>query len=135
MHLLLGLTLPNVLIDVALGFSAFFAGFVAAYSYFRFANPVKEADDNPSKAEPAFDIAANDAARTNMAAQQLRDLAQNVASDVGAHNSLVVDISDQLGALREDDDNSGADLPVATIGRHSVPSCQWLQFRPAFLDA
>jgi diguanylate cyclase len=108
MHLLLGLTLPNVLIDVVLGFSAFFAGFVAAYSYFRFANPVKESDDASSKSEPAFDAAANDAARTNMAAQQLRDLAQNVASDVGAHNSLVVDISDQLGALSEDDDNSGA---------------------------
>jgi diguanylate cyclase len=42
-----------------------------------------------------------------MAAQQLRDLAQNVASDVGAHNTLVEGIADQLGALTAGDGNSG----------------------------
>jgi diguanylate cyclase len=108
MYLPLGLTLPNVLIDVVLGFSAFFAGIVVAFSYFRYANPPQRADEKPAETEPAFDAAANDAARTNMAAQQLRDLAQNVASDVGAHNTLVVGISDQLDAIREGDDNSGA---------------------------
>ncbi|HYO23691.1 MAG TPA: diguanylate cyclase [Lacipirellulaceae bacterium] len=98
--------LPNVLIDVALGLSAFFTGFVAALSYHRFANPRK--DDGPSEAvaTPQVDALANEAARTNMAAQQLRDLAQNVASDVGAHNILVGSISDQLDSIKQGDNNS-----------------------------
>lgn len=106
MHLVLGSTLPNVLIDVGLGFAAFFAGFVVALSYFRFANPQRTEAETPAPEEPQADNAANDAARTNMAAQQLRDLAQNVASDVGAHNTLVGNISDQLGALKAGDGNS-----------------------------
>jgi diguanylate cyclase len=108
MNLLLASTLPNVLVDVVLGLSAFVAGLVVAYCYYRFATP------STPQAEPAVTIpapteaAANDAARTNMAAQQLRDLAQNVASDVGAHNTLVGNISDQLDALKHDDKASGA---------------------------
>jgi diguanylate cyclase len=89
-----------------LGFSAFFAGFLVALSYSRLSQPRnKEAAPQPA-VEPPSDSAANDAERANMAAQQLRDLAQNVASDVGAHNSLVVGISDQLGALKDGDNNS-----------------------------
>ncbi len=106
MNLLLASTLPNVLIDVVLGLSAFGAGFLVALCYYRFANADKGAAEPPLAAMPPTETAANDAARTNMAAQQLRDLAQNVASDVGAHNTLVGNISDQLDALKAGDGNS-----------------------------
>jgi diguanylate cyclase len=54
------------------------------------------------------EAAANEAARAAMAAQQLRDLAANVASDVGAHNTLVEGIADQLGALNTGDAGNSA---------------------------
>jgi diguanylate cyclase len=108
MNLLLASTLPNVLVDVVLGLSAFVAGFVVAYCYYRFAGPSAPEVEPPVTLLPPAEAAANDAARTNMAAQQLRDLAQNVASDVGAHNTLVGNISDQLDALKHDDKASGA---------------------------
>jgi diguanylate cyclase len=108
MHLLLSSTLPTVLIDVVLGFSAFFAGVLVALIYVRVTARKEAPKVSQPALEPTFDAAANDAARTNMAAQQLRDLAQNVASDVGAHNSLVTGISDQLDALQADDQNSSA---------------------------
>jgi diguanylate cyclase len=102
----LGSTLPNVMIDVSLGFTAFFAGFFTALTYFR-CTASKSAPPAPTPtSEPAVEAAANDAARANMAVQQLRDLAQNVASDVGAHNTLVGNISNKLGALK---DGGGAD--------------------------
>ena len=50
---------------------------------------------------------ANDAERSNMAALQLRDLAKNVATDVGDHNTLVSDISEELGALAAGSSESG----------------------------
>jgi diguanylate cyclase len=99
--------LPAVLIDVALGVTAFVVGFFAALAYSRFSRSGAEADSTPKPQETPDDSAANDAERANMAAQQLRDLAQNVASDVGAHNTLVGNISDQLDALKEGDDNNG----------------------------
>jgi diguanylate cyclase len=108
MQFLLASTLPTVLIDVVLGFSAFFAGVIAALGYIRLVAPKAVPSEPKPPAEPAFDEAANDAARTNMAAQQLRDLAQNVASDVGAHNTLVGTITDQLGAISDDGNFSSA---------------------------
>jgi diguanylate cyclase len=96
-----GSTLPNVMIDVALGFTAFFAGFFSALTYFRCTAAKVAPPASTPTPEPVAEAAANDAARANMAVQQLRDLAQNVASDVGAHNTLVGNISDQLGALKD----------------------------------
>jgi diguanylate cyclase len=104
---LLGASLPNVLIDVVLGLVAFAAGFGVAWIFTRYSHADKVSASPPPN-EPSSDAAANEAARTNMAAQQLRDLAQNVASDVGAHNTLVGNISDELDALKDDDGSSGA---------------------------
>lgn len=108
MNPFLASTLPNVLVDVTLGLSAFIAGFVVAYCYYRFATPTSRDAESAVTLPLPTEAAANDAARTNMAAQQLRDLAQNVASDVGAHNTLVGNISDQLHALKDDEKASGA---------------------------
>lgn len=106
MHYLIGATLPSVIIDVSLGFIAFFAGFLVALTYFQNASAKSAKRAAAATPAPVPDQSANDAARANMAVQQLRDLAQNVASDVGAHNTLVGNINDQLDALQ---DGGGAD--------------------------
>jgi diguanylate cyclase len=105
--ILLGASLPNVLIDVVLGLGAFSAGFAIAWICSRYLQH-GGTTPTPPPSEPPSDSAENEAARTNMAAQQLRDLAQNVASDVGAHNTLVGNISDELDALKDGDGSSGA---------------------------
>jgi diguanylate cyclase len=101
MTFIIGSTMPSVIIDVALGFTAFFAGFFSALTYFRCTAEKVVVAANPATAEQPPEAAANESARANMAVQQLRDLAQNVASDVGAHNTLVGNISDQLDALKD----------------------------------
>jgi diguanylate cyclase len=101
MTFLLGSTMPSVMIDVALGFTAFFAGFFSALTYYRSTAAKSPVLPAAPPAETPNEAAANQAARANMAVQQLRDLAQNVASDVGAHNMLVGNISDQLDALKD----------------------------------
>lgn len=102
MDLPLAITVARVVSDVALSFAAFFAGFCGAMIYMRFIGgraqrPIAGDQLNSSEA------AANDAARANMAAQQLRDLARNVASDVGAHNSFVEEMADQLTGIDQND--------------------------------
>ncbi len=104
MHPFLVAALPSVLIDVGLGFAAFFTGFFVALAYFQ-NTAAKSASSAAADNNATRNALANDAARANMAVQQLHDLAQNVASDVGAHNTLVGNINDQLGALQ----NSGGE--------------------------
>ena len=107
MDLLLATMLPTILIDVALGLVAFVIGFAVAMAYTRYSQVEGDQVDAEHGSDDQSDEAANEAARTNMAVQQLRDLAQNVAADVGAHNSLVVNISDQLDSIKNSDDTSG----------------------------
>ncbi|RIK73039.1 MAG: hypothetical protein DCC67_18390 [Planctomycetota bacterium] len=108
MEQLLGALLTRVLLDVSLAFAAFFLGFFTAFFYYRHVlrrPAVKRPAAAPTEAaggEHAPPVAvANEIARADMAAQQLRDLAQHVASDVGAHNTLVEGIADQLGSLTQ----------------------------------
>jgi diguanylate cyclase len=103
MSLVLAATLSRVAIDVSLAFLAFFVGFFAAMivsSHLNRSRQRPQPQQPPAKAQQQqAETAANEAARAAMAAQQLRDLAHNVASDVGAHNTFVEGIADQLGAL------------------------------------
>jgi len=114
MSLVLGAILTRIIIDVSLAFVAFFVGFflaltLARHSASRKRAPQPTAAPAPVKLPPQqSETAANDAARAAMAAQQLRDLAANVASDVGAHNTLVEGIADQLEALQHGDAGNGA---------------------------
>lgn len=116
MDLMLGALLTRILIDVSLAFLAFFVGFFTAYLYSRHVSakrrrvvaPAGSPVAAPAAKPAAPDAAANEIARANMAAQQLRDLAQNVASDVGAHNTLVEGIADQLGALTQGENGNSA---------------------------
>jgi diguanylate cyclase len=109
MSLVLAATVTRVAIDVSLAFVAFFVGFFAATLFNKHAGggrqqaAPKATAPAPNNSQQQAEAAANEAARAAMAAQQLRDLAHNVASDVGAHNTLVEGIADQLGALDQTD--------------------------------
>lgn len=92
-------SLPMVF-DLVLGFSAFFFGSLATTLFFIYGRPQTLASEL-QKAHGANQTEDNDAARTSMAVQQIRDLVRNVASDVGAHQSLVGGFSDQLGAIQD----------------------------------
>lgn len=96
--LLFGVALGNVLIDASLALIALLVGFFGALWYVRQTGPKPKSADELAEEVLEKESVANDAERSNMAAMQLRDLAKNVAVDVGAHNSLVSDISDQLGS-------------------------------------
>ncbi len=120
----LGFTLSVVLIDVSLAIIALVVGFYSAIWYTNHANPHdKNADNDQDKAEKS-----NDAERTNMAALQLRDLAQTMAADVGDHCVLVENITDKLGALPSDgtQDNRTA---VASAVAQIVSANEKLQTR------
>jgi diguanylate cyclase len=112
MSFMLAATLTRIAIDVSLAFAAFFVGFFVAMVFSRHASRVRPSQPAAAPAsliKPAqAEAVANDAARAAMAAQQLRDLAHNVASDVGAHNTLVEGIADQLGALDQSDAGNNA---------------------------
>ncbi len=104
MTLPIAVTMDNVLIDASLALVALLVGFFSALWYVRhFAQP-KQADNNEAQDKEAQ---ANDAERANMAALQLRDLAKNVASDVGNHCTLVNELSDELGEITEGSPGSG----------------------------
>ena len=107
MELLLAVTVARVVSDVALAFAAFFVGFGGAVIYMRFI-AARHGVPATSREEGCGEMSANDAARASMAAQQLRDLARNVASDVGAHNSFVESIADQLVGIEQGTDEGGA---------------------------
>jgi diguanylate cyclase len=114
MSLALGTVLTRVVIDVSLAFVALFVGMLMATLYSRHkrgghAAPQSAPTSAAKHPAPAqSETAANDAARAAMAAQQLRDLAANVASDVGAHNTFVEGIADQLEALNHGDAGNNA---------------------------
>jgi diguanylate cyclase len=107
MSFMLAANMMRIVVDVSLAFAAFFVGFFVARLFNRLGRrdrqPVAVAAPAPPAKPAQAEAAANDAARATMAAQQLRDLAHNVASDVGAHNTLVEGIADQLGALDTSD--------------------------------
>ena len=110
--LLLGVALGNVLIDAALALAALLVGFFSALWYAKLTGTKSESTpDTPAEALAAEEK-ANESERASMAALQLRDLAKNVAVDVGAHNDLVTGISDQLtgGA-----DSAAVEAAVAKI--------------------
>src|SRR5688500_15822707 len=109
MDFLLAVTVARVVSDVALAFAAFFAGFCGAVIYVRFIAARNGASATVLSEEGGCgEMSANDAARASMAAQQLRDLARNVASDVGAHNSFVESITDQLVGIEQGNAEGGA---------------------------
>jgi len=94
----LGVALNNVLIDASLALIALLVGFFSALWYVKHGIAATPEDSGDGEDALQQEAKANDAERTSMAALQMRNLAKNVATDVGAHNTLLSDISDELGS-------------------------------------
>lgn len=105
--LLLGVDLDAVLIDAMMALIALLIGFFAALWYARHTSGIPEELGEELQNLRLQEEQANEAERADMAAQQLRDLATNVASDVGAHHVLVTEVSNNLGAMDSSDPHSG----------------------------
>ena len=105
--MLLASNFSTIAIDVGLALIALVVGFGAALLYVRHTTGASagEGDDGPTDAEQ--EAAANEAQRASMAADQVRDLTNSVASDVGEHNQLVNDISAELGSVNASGKESG----------------------------
>lgn len=99
MPLLLGVALDNVLIDAGLALIALFVGFFSAVWYIRHADTSTGSEATGETKDGQTEEQSNDIARANMAAQQLRDLAQNVAADVGEHSNMMSDVQADLGGV------------------------------------
>ena len=109
-----------LLVDLPLAFAGMFVGFYLGSIYFRSKNEtaLQPSGENPNgltQVPVEADDAEYDAERANMAALQLRDLAKNVATDVGEHNSLVTAISEDLGAMERDGSQVGVSDAIAKI--------------------
>lgn len=90
----------SVVSDVIFGLLGFLGGVAITYLGVRYW-PSAGATPVSAPPQPPSDAAVNIAARVQMAAQQLRDLAQNVASDVGAHSSMIDSMSSELSSGQE----------------------------------
>lgn len=88
-----------LLVEIPMAFMAMAVGFVSAIWYMKYKESHLPADAEFVEADEK-QKAAIETERANMAALQIRDLAKNVASDVGAHNTLVTEISHDLDALK-----------------------------------
>jgi len=104
----LGVAINNVLIDASLALIALLVGFFSALWYVKYNDPTAGKGAACEEDKKKKEAQVNDAERANMAALQLRDLAQNVATDVGAHNTLVSGISSELDALADGSAGSAA---------------------------
>ena len=96
-----------LLVDIPLAFGGLVVGFFSAFGYVRYkSDPSQNEEADLEEERRKLQQASNDSERANMAALQLRDLAKNMATDVGAHNSLVTAISDELGSMKGSADTS-----------------------------
>lgn len=94
-----------LLIDIALGITALLLGVAGTLLYVRQTGAAQKTDraDDDAQLQQVYQ---NE--RAAMAAQNLRDLAENMASDVGAHCRMVSGISNELGSLPADADDGKA---------------------------
>jgi len=115
-----------LLIDVSMALVALTIGFFSAIWYVRFTSesPQNTSEDTEKKEEEALQ-----AERVDMVSLQLQDLAKNMAIDVGEHNSLMTDISSNLGDL--DLENTGSGTAVAEALAQIVTANSKLQDRLA----
>jgi diguanylate cyclase len=111
MNLPLAVSIQYVIMDASLALTAFLVGFAGAYWYLRTQTDAVTAENNNPKDRDEQSIL--DAERADMAVQQLKDLATNVASDVGAHNEFVTGISDRIGTIQVEAANAANQLNEA----------------------
>ena len=129
MMLPLGVALDNVLIDAGLALIAMFVGFYSAIWYVKHSSAFTDGNQDGDGLERELEEKANDAARSDMAAQQMRDVAKKVASEVGDHSSLMSGISSELGAV--DANSPEANAAVAGVVDKILSANEKLQTRLA----
>ena len=125
----LGVALDNVLIDAGLALIALFVGFYSAIWYVKHSATFNADSENGNGSEQDLEAKDNDAARSSMAAQQMRDVAINMASDVGDHCDLMSGISDELGEVNSD--SPAANAAVADAVTKILSANEKLQARLA----
>ena len=123
----LGVAIGSVLIDASLAIFALVVGFYTALWYFKNAASSGTSNSEEGADTPEAQTEANDAERTQMAALQVRDLAKNMATDVGAHNTLVSDISSELGSMTNG--SSSGEAAVAAAVERILAANEKLQNR------
>jgi len=104
---ILGVSISDILIEVSLALIALAIGFFSALWYVKFTSASSENNSDEKDAARKAEEASLQAERVDMASMQLRDLAKNMALDVGEHNSLMTDISSDLGELDLETAGSG----------------------------
>ena len=109
----LAVAMDNVLIDAGLALVALLVGVIGTLWYVRQTAPATQDSNAEGQGTAEKEAQDNDAERSNMAALQLRDLAKNVAHDVGDHCTLVSGITDELSEINEDTPGSGAAVTEA----------------------
>ena len=102
-----------LLVDIPLAFGGLVLGFFSTMWYVRFKSDHAVSKEVESEDSVSNEQHVKDTERVNMAAMQLQDLAKNVATDVGVHNNLVSTISDELGLISADPNNSQATINEA----------------------
>jgi len=102
-----------LLIDVSMALIALTIGFFSALWYVRFTSDSSQNTGEDSEKARKKEEEARQAERVDMASLQLQDLAKNMAIDVGEHNSLMTDISSDLGELDLETTGSGAAVAEA----------------------
>lgn len=107
----LAVSIGDLLIDVSLALAASVIGFVSALAYTRLTADACSDESDGSDMQRLKEEQANETERVNMAALQLRDLAKNVASDIGSHNALIHEIAADL----EDLDDGAAGPGTAVV--------------------
>ena len=100
------LAMNYLLVDIPLAFGGLLVGFFSAMWYVRYKSDLSGGEEQTAEDTSQKEKTENDTERANMAALQLRDLAKNVLTDVGAHNTLVSAISDELEAITAGPNNS-----------------------------
>jgi diguanylate cyclase len=104
----------SVVSDVFFGLVGFFGGVLVSYLGVRY---WPSRGTPPGQViPPPTDSAPSNAAHVHMAAKQLRDLAQHVASDVGAHSSMIDSMSTELSSGQESGGDPNA-VALAVIAK------------------
>ncbi len=113
MMLPLAVAMNNVLIDASLALVALLVGVFGTLWYVRQMAPAIRGNNAEGQGTAEKEAQDNDAERSDMAALQLRDLAKNVANDVGDHCTLVSGITDELSEINGGTPGAGAAVTEA----------------------
>jgi diguanylate cyclase len=106
----------NLVGNITTGFVGLAVGATLTYAFVRLAAVRTTPPAVSSEAAPPAAESANDSARASMAMDQIRTVAETLASDVSSHTELVGGFSTQLAAVRSSDCNH-AEIIQSIVGK------------------